>query len=97
MLARSPTQSVMHQGADVWKIVAWAGFLLAGALYMVDPLELLSSSVAPIRCVGAEPDPPPPVVYVEPIPLRRRFFDMISDPVDDVSGPIGSGHNIPER
>jgi hypothetical protein len=35
----------MYHGVDFWKIVAWAGLLLAGALYMVDPLELLSSSV----------------------------------------------------
>jgi hypothetical protein len=35
-------------------------------------------------------------IYVEPIHLRRRFFDVISDPVD-VSGPIGFGHNTVER
>jgi hypothetical protein len=51
----------MHPGVDFWKIVAWAGLLLAGALYMVDPLELLSSPVLPICFVAAEPDPPAPV------------------------------------
>src|SRR3954449_12596384 len=34
--------------ASIFEIVAWAGLLLAGALYMVDPLELLSSFVLPI-------------------------------------------------
>jgi hypothetical protein len=36
-------------------------------------------------------------IYVKPIHLRQRFFDVISDPVDDVSGPIGFGHNTVER
>ena len=61
MLASSPTQSAMHPGVDFWRIVAWAGLLLAGGLYMVDPLELLSSPVLPICFVAAEPDPPGPV------------------------------------
>ena len=43
----------MYHGVEFWKIVAWAGLLLAGALYMVDPLELLSSSVLPICFVAA--------------------------------------------
>jgi hypothetical protein len=37
----------MDRGVDFWKVVAWVGLLLAGALYMIDPLELLSSSVVP--------------------------------------------------
>src|SRR6516165_5629966 len=36
-------------------------------------------------------------IYVEPIHLRRRFFDVIFDPVDDVCGPTGFGHNTIER
>src|SRR6516165_8804299 len=36
-------------------------------------------------------------IDVEPIHLRRRFFYVISDPVDDVSGPIGFGHDTVER
>src|SRR5215471_19719863 len=36
-------------------------------------------------------------IYVEPIHLRRRFFDVIFDPVDDVSGPIDFGHNTVKR
>ena len=55
MSASSPTQSAMDRGLDFWKIVAWAGLLLAGALYLVDPLELLCSSVVPIRFVAAAP------------------------------------------
>ena len=56
--ASSPTQSAMHPGVDFWRIVAWAGLLLAGGLYMVDPLELLSSSVVPICFVAADSDMP---------------------------------------
>jgi len=58
MSAISPAQSAMHRGVDFWKIAAWAGILLAGALYMVDPLELLSSSVVPICFVAADSDTP---------------------------------------
>jgi len=36
-------------------------------------------------------------IYVEPLHLRRRFFNVIFDPVDNVSGPIGCGHNRVER
>jgi hypothetical protein len=53
MLASSPTQNAMHPDVDFWKIVAWAGLLFAGALYMVDPLEMLPSSVVPICFVAA--------------------------------------------
>jgi hypothetical protein len=49
----------MDRGVDFWKIVAWAGLLLAGALYMVDPPALLSSSVVPI-CVAADSGEPRP-------------------------------------
>ena len=37
MSTSSPTQSAMYHRVDFWNIVAWAGLLLAGALYMVDP------------------------------------------------------------
>jgi hypothetical protein len=50
----------MYHDVDFWKIVAWAGLLLAGALYMVDPLERLSSSVLPICFVAADSDAPAP-------------------------------------
>jgi len=60
MSAISPAQSAMYRGIDFWKIVAWAGILLAGALYMVDPLELLSSSVVPVSFVAADSDTPAP-------------------------------------
>ena len=58
MSARSTTQSATDRGVDFWKIVAWAGLLLAGALYMVDPLDLLSSSVVPICFVAADSNTP---------------------------------------
>ena len=47
MSTSSPTQSAMYHRVEFWKTVAWAGLLLAGALFMVDPRELLSSSVLP--------------------------------------------------
>jgi hypothetical protein len=50
----------MKRGVEFWKIVTWAGLLLAGALHMVDPLELLSTSVVPICSVTAESDAPAP-------------------------------------
>jgi hypothetical protein len=50
----------MDRGVDFWKIVAWAGLLLAGALYMVDPPALLSSSVVPICFVAADSGEPRP-------------------------------------
>ena len=61
MSTSSRTQSATHRGVDFWKIVTWVGLLLAGALYTVDPLELLSSPVLPICFVAAEPNPPAPV------------------------------------
>ena len=63
MSASSPTRSATHRGVGLWKIVTWVGILLAGALYAVVPLELLSSPVAvPIRFVADELDPFAPVV-----------------------------------
>ena len=50
----------MHPRVDFWKIVAWTGLLLAGALYVVDPLELLSTSVVQICFVAADSDMPAP-------------------------------------
>ena len=41
--ASSAAQSVEDRGAGVWRILAWLGLLLAGALYVADPLELFFS------------------------------------------------------
>ena len=60
MSASLSTQSPMKRGVEFWKIVTWAGLLLAGALYMVAPLKLLSSSVVPICFVAAASDAPAP-------------------------------------
>jgi len=49
MSADSPTQGVGFR-----KIVAWTGLLLAGALYMIDPIELFSYSAAPICFLTAD-------------------------------------------
>jgi predicted transglutaminase-like cysteine proteinase len=51
----------MDRGVGFWKIFAWKGLLLAGALYMVDPLEPFPYSAAPICLLAAE--------YVEPGPF----------------------------
>lgn len=50
----------MDRGVDFWKILAWTGPLLAGALYMfepldlVDPLEPSACSAAPICFPAAD-------------------------------------------
>jgi predicted transglutaminase-like cysteine proteinase len=56
--ASSPTRSATDRGVGFWKIVAWTGLVLAGALYMVDPLEAFSYFSTPICFLAAE--------YVEP-------------------------------
>ena len=60
MSVRLTTQSAPDRGVEFLKIVAWAGLLLAGALYMLDPLELLSTSVVPICFVAGDSDTPAP-------------------------------------
>jgi predicted transglutaminase-like cysteine proteinase len=60
-ISLSPTQSAMDRGVGFWKTVAWRGFLLAGALYLVNPFEPFSYSFAPICLLAAE--------YVEPGPF----------------------------
>jgi predicted transglutaminase-like cysteine proteinase len=40
----------MYRGVGFWKILAWTGLLLAGAHYMVDPLEMFSYSAEPSIC-----------------------------------------------
>lgn len=57
-------QSATYRGIDFWKIVIWAGLLLAGAIFMVDPVELLSYSAAPPVCFLA-PDYVGPSSFVE--------------------------------
>ena len=52
--ASSPAQSAMRGGGGLWQILAWTCLLLASALYMVDPLELSSYSVAPISLLAAD-------------------------------------------
>jgi predicted transglutaminase-like cysteine proteinase len=49
-----PTEGATHSGPGLWRIVAWAGLLLAGALYMVDPLAPFSYSAAPIYVLAAD-------------------------------------------
>jgi predicted transglutaminase-like cysteine proteinase len=52
--------SATPPGIGFWRIVAWTGLLLVGALYVIDPIELLSSSVVPICFVAADSDAPAP-------------------------------------
>jgi hypothetical protein len=92
MSASSPAQSPTDRGVEFWKIVAWAGLLLAGALYMVDPLELLSTSVVPICLVTAESDAPPPAAIEGGLTIvsgttksdgSAQLFGMDTEPVAD--------------
>jgi len=92
MSARSTTQSATDRGVDFWKIVAWAGLLLAGALYMLDPLELVSSSVVPICFVAADSDTPAPEaieISVKSVSATTKddgsaqLFGMDTEPVAD--------------
>ena len=62
--ANSPAQSVTPRGLGLWKILAWAGLLLAGALYMVDPVELFASPVVPICFVAADSYKPDSLVEI---------------------------------
>ena len=48
MSASSPTQSAIGRGGGFWKILAWAGLLLAGALYMLDPVAGVSKDAVKI-------------------------------------------------
>ena len=66
--------------------------MLAGALYMVDPLELLSSSVVPICFVAADSDAPAPAaieISVASVSATTKdeglaqLFGMDTEPVAD--------------
>jgi predicted transglutaminase-like cysteine proteinase len=86
-----PALRCPHIG-EFWKIVAWAGLLLAGALYMVEPLELLSTSVVPICFVTAESDAPAPAAIESGLTIvsgttksdgSAQLFGMDIEPVAD--------------
>ena len=92
MSVRSTTQSATDRGVDFLKIVAWAGLLLAGALYTLDPLELLSTSVVPICFVAADSDTPAPAaieISVKSVSATTKdeglaqLFGMDTEPVAD--------------
>jgi predicted transglutaminase-like cysteine proteinase len=93
MSSGSPTtQSAKHHRVDFWKIVAWAGLLLAGAVHMVDPLDLFSSSVVPISLVAADSDAPEPAAIEISVTSDSattknegfvQLFGMDTEPVDD--------------
>ena len=92
MSVRSTTQSATDRGVDFLKIVARAGLLLAGALYMLDPLELLSTSVVPICFVAADSDTPAPAaieISVKSVSATTKdersaqLFGMDTEPVAD--------------
>ena len=53
-MASSPTPNATYRGVGFWKILAWTGILLAGALYAVDPLEPLAYFAAPICFLADE-------------------------------------------
>ena len=92
MSVRSTIQSATDRDVDFLKIVAWAGLLLAGALYMLDPLELLSTSVVPICFVAADSDTPAPAaieISVKSVSATTKdersaqLFGMDTEPVAD--------------
>ena len=51
----------MGRGVGFWKILAWTSLLLAGALYMVAPLQLF----VPICSMAADSDGPGSFVEIE--------------------------------
>ena len=92
MSVRLTTQSATDRGVEFLKIVAWAGLLLAGALYMLDPLELLSTSLVPICFVAADSDTPAPAaieISVKSVSATTKdersaqLFGMDTEPVAD--------------
>ena len=92
MSVRSTIQSATDRDVDFLKIVAWAGLLLAGALYMLDPLELLSTSLVPICFVAADSDTPAPAaieISVKSVSATTKdersaqLFGMDTEPVAD--------------
>ena len=92
MSVRSTIQSATDRDVDFLKIVAWAGLLLAGALYMLDPLELLSTSVVPICFVAGDSDTPAPAaveISVKSVSATTKdersaqLFGMDTEPVAD--------------
>jgi predicted transglutaminase-like cysteine proteinase len=54
MSTESTHRSAVHSGVGFWKSVTWATFLVAGAISMLDPLELFSYSVTPVCFTAAE-------------------------------------------
>jgi hypothetical protein len=62
--ASSLTESTMDRTVGFWKILAWTGLLLAGAVYMVDPRVPLAHFAAPNSFLAAE--------YVEPGPFSEN-------------------------
>ena len=92
MSVRSTTQSATDRGVDFLKIVARAGLLLAGALYMLDPLELLSTSVVLICFVAADSNTPAPAaieISVKSVSATTKdegsaqLFGMDTEPAAD--------------
>jgi hypothetical protein len=78
MPASSLARAAACRRVDVWKIVAWASLLVAGALYAVDPLDLLASRVVPLSFVADEPDPPAPAaIEINLISKNRQSVDQV--------------------
>jgi predicted transglutaminase-like cysteine proteinase len=54
MSAGSLARSATRHGVGFWKVATWASLLLAGALSMFDPLDLISYSASPLTLVAAD-------------------------------------------
>jgi predicted transglutaminase-like cysteine proteinase len=96
MSASSPAQGATYRGPGLWRIVAWTGLLVAGALYMVDPLAPFSYSSATTCLLAADGVEPGSFVDNEVNAAtgvhnasatsdeeEARLFDMDTEPVTD--------------
>jgi predicted transglutaminase-like cysteine proteinase len=76
----SAESSAINRGVSFWKGVTWATFLLAGAIFMLDPLELFSYSVTPMCFTTAE--------YVGPNIDAATALPGASAPTDNLSDQL---------
>jgi predicted transglutaminase-like cysteine proteinase len=84
----STEPSAVNPGVSFWKSVIWATFLLAGAISMLDPLELFSYSVTPVCFTTAEYVGPnvnaataPPEASAKADEQADQLFGMNTEPV----------------
>ena len=65
MLSAGPAaRNGLDRGVGFRKSLAWSGLLLAGVLYIADPLTPFSSYIVPIRLLAADSDIPSPLAEI---------------------------------